>query len=71
MHFIVMDLIGKFKLSPITHQHILSLIDMINYSWCIPLYTKESDKVVHTYLSNINAKFGGSNKIQNSVRQWN
>ena len=34
-----------------------------NYTWCIPLFTKDVDKVVHAYLVNMYSKFGGSHKI--------
>ena len=41
IHFIVMDLIGKFKPSPKGHQYALTVIDMLtNYTWCILLFTK-------------------------------
>ena len=60
MHFLVMDLIGKFKPSPQWDQYILIVIDMLNnYTWCITLFTKEADKVVHAYLVNEYSTFGG------------
>ena len=43
-HFIVMDLIGTFEPSPQGHQYTLTVIDVLtNYTWCIPLFTKEAD----------------------------
>ena len=48
MHFIAMDLIGKFKLLPQGHQYALAVIDMLmNYTWCI--LPKEADNMVHYY----------------------
>ena len=42
MHLIVIKLIGKFKLSPQGYQYALTVIDMMmNYKWCIPLFTKK------------------------------
>ena len=64
MYFIVMDLIGKFRLLPQSHQCALTTIDMLmNYTWYVSLYTKEPDEVVCTYLVNIYSKFGGAHKI--------
>ena len=54
MHFIVMDVIGKFK--PLPQGHQFALIEMAiltNYTCFIPLLTKEADEVVHTYLVSI------------------
>ena len=43
MHFMAMDLMGKFKLLPQGHQFALTAIDMLtNYTWCILLFTKKS-----------------------------
>ena len=36
---------------------------LTNYTWCIPLFTKEADKVVHAYLVNVYSKFGGQHKV--------
>ena len=45
MLFIMMDLIGRFKLLPEGHQCALTVIDMLtNYTQCIVLFTKETDK---------------------------
>ena len=64
MHFPAMALIGMFKLSSQEHQYVLIYIDMLmNYTWCIWLFTKEADKVVHAYLVNVYSKFGGLYKI--------
>ena len=69
MHFIAMDLIGKFKPLPQGHQYALVLIDVLaNYTWCIALYTKEADKEAHVYLVNIYSKFGGLHKILSDNR---
>ena len=68
MHFIAMDLKGKFKLSPQGHQYNCTVIGMLtNYTWCVLLYTKEAYKVVHAYLVNIYSKHGRFH----FVRQWN
>ena len=54
MHFIAMDLIGKFKPSSQGHQYALTVNDMLtNYTWCMLLFTEEADKVVHAYLVNV------------------
>ena len=64
MHFIAMCPIDTFKLSLQRHQYTLTATDMfINYAWCILLFTKEADKVLHAYLVNVYSKFGGSHKI--------
>ena len=64
MHFIMMDLIVKFKLSPQGYQYVFTVIDMlVSYAWYIPLYVKGTDEVVHLYLVNIYSEFGGSHKI--------
>ena len=35
VHFIVIDLMRKFKLSSQGHQYVLTVIDMLmNYTWC-------------------------------------
>ena len=49
MHFIVMNVIGKFKQSFQGHQYALTIIDILmNYTWCTPLHTKGAVEVVHT-----------------------
>ena len=64
MHFIVMDLVGKFKPSYEGHQYALTVINMLaNYKWCILLFTKEAKELVHTYLVNVYSKSGGPHKI--------
>ena len=64
MHYIVIHLIGKFKLSPEGHQYALTVIYMLtNYTWCILLFTKEADEAVHAVLVNVYFKFGRSLKI--------
>ena len=56
MHF-MMDLIGKFILSPQGHQYASTVIDMLtNYTWCRLLLTKEANEVVHAYLVNMYSK---------------
>ena len=58
MHFIVMDLIGKFKPSAYGYQYALTVIDMLmNCTRYILLLTKEADKVVHAYLVKVYSKF--------------
>ena len=42
----------------------LTVIDMLtNFVWCIPLQTKTADEVIHAYLKNVYAQYGGSQKI--------
>ena len=49
MCFIVVDIIGTFKLLPLGHQYTLTVLDMLmNYTSYLLLYTKEADEVVHT-----------------------
>ena len=36
---------------------------LANYAWYITLFTKEVDKVVHTYLVYMYSEFGGSHKV--------
>ena len=65
MHFIVMDLIGKFKPLPHWHWYSLTVIDiLINYTGCILVFMKEADKVVHAFFVNVYSKFG-----ENFIRQ--
>ena len=64
MHFIVMDLVGMFKPLPQGHEYTLTVIDVLmNDTWCIPLFTKETDEVVHAYLACILS-------LMDFVRQW-
>ena len=64
MCIIMMNLIEKFKSSPQGHQYALTVIDMLmNCSWCIALYTEETDVVVHAYLVHIYSMFSWSQKI--------
>ena len=64
MHFIAMDLIGKFKPSSQDHQYALTAIDMLkNYTMCMLLHTTDCNEVVHAYLVNIYLKFGISHDI--------
>ena len=64
MHFSIMDLISTFKSLPQRHQYALTVIDMLNNcTWCILLYTKEADKVMHAYLFQVYSKFGRSHKM--------
>ena len=59
-----MDFIGKFKPSPKGHHYALTVIDILmNYTWCMVLFTKRADDVAHAYLVNVYSKFGGSCKI--------
>ena len=58
VHFIVMNMIGTFKLSLQGHQYALMVMDMLIYIQYIPLYTKEADQVVHACLVNVYSKFG-------------
>ena len=36
---------------------------LTNYTWCIPILTKEAYKEVHAYVANIYSMFGGSHKL--------
>ena len=64
MHFIAIDLIGTFKPSPQGHQYVLTVINMItNCTWCMLLFTKETNEVVHAYLVHMYSKFCGSHEI--------
>ena len=36
---------------------------LVSYTWCILLYTREADEVVHVYLDHIYSKLGDSHKI--------
>ena len=54
MHPTAMALIGKFKLSPKGHQYALTVTDILtNYTWCILLFMKGADEVMHTYSVNV------------------
>ena len=64
MHFIVVDLIGKFKLLFQGHCHALIITDILpNYAGCIPLYTIETDQIVHAYLINVYLNLCGLHKL--------
>ena len=64
MDFIVMGLIGKFKLMTQGDLYAFTVMDMLTkYTWYIALCTKEVDVMVHTYLVNIYSKFCRSHKI--------
>ena len=64
MHFLEIDLIGMFKPLPQGHQYALTVIDMFtNYTWCILLFVKEADEVVHTYIVNMYSKLIGLHKF--------
>ena len=64
MHFIVMDLMGKYKVSPQAHQYGLTVTNTLtNYTWCMLLFSKVADKVMHTYFVHMYSKFGGLHKI--------
>ena len=56
MPFIVMNLKGKFKLSPQRHQYVITAIDIL-------LHTKEANEAAYVYLGNIYLKPGGSHTI--------
>ena len=46
------------------HQYALTVIDMLtNYTWCVPLCTKETDEMMYACLVNVQSMFGGSHKI--------
>ena len=65
MHFISMDLIGKFH--PPTsrkHRYALTVICMLTgYVFCVPLKTKAAEEVIQAYIDNVYSKFGGSLKM--------
>ena len=64
MHFIVMDVIGKFKLLLQGQQSALTVLDMLmNDTWFIPLCGKEGDDMVHAYMANVYFKFCQSHQI--------
>ena len=64
IYFIAMDFIGNFKVTAQGHQYALTVIDVLtNYACCLPLFTKEADKVMHAYLVNMYSMFGGLHKI--------
>ena len=61
IHFIVMDLIGTFKLSYQGHKNVLTAVDVLtNYTWSTPLFTNEAAEVVHVYLVHMYSKSVGS-----------
>ena len=64
MHFTTMDLIGTFEVSPQGHQYALTVIDMLmNSTWCMLLFTKEANEVLHAYLVSVYSTFSGSHMI--------
>ena len=65
MEFISMDLIGEFyPPSKSGHKYALTVICMLTgYVFCIPLKSKQANKVLQAYIDNVYAKFGGSLKI--------
>ena len=63
MHFTAMDLVGKFKSLLQGYQYVLTVMDILtNYTWCIPLHTKEADVDLCTYVVKVYLTFGGSLK---------
>ena len=65
MEFISMDLIGEFyPPSKLGYKYALTVICMLTrYVFCIPLKSKQANKVLQAYIDNVYAKFGGSLKI--------
>ena len=64
MQFISMDLIGPFDPSSNWHHYDLTVICMLTgYTFCIPLKTRNTSKVVQAYIDKVYAKFGESMKI--------
>ena len=64
MHFLAMDLIGRFPTSSKGNCYALTVIDLLtNFVWCIPIETKTADEVVSAYLKHVFAEYGGSMKI--------
>ena len=64
VHFIVMDLVDRFKPIPQGHQYALKVIDMLkDCTWYIQLLTKEVVDVMHTHIVNISSVLGGSCEI--------
>ena len=62
--FIAMDLISEHKLLPQGHQYAFAVTSMlINYTWCILLFTKEVDKMVYAYLVHMYSRFCGPHTI--------
>ena len=59
MEFISMDLIGEFyPLSKSGHKYALTVICMLTgYVFCIPLKSKQANKVLQAYIDNVYAKF--------------
>ena len=60
-----MDLIGEFHPpSKRGNKYALKVICMLTgYVFCIPLRTKTASEVIHAYINNVYAQFGGSHKI--------
>ena len=65
MEFISMDLIGEFyPPSKSGHKYALTVICMLTgYVFCVPLKSKQANKVLQAYIDNVYAKFGGPLKI--------
>ena len=65
MEFISMDLIGElYPPSKAGHKYALTVICMLTgYVFCIPLEMKQANEVLHAYIDNVYAKFGGLLKI--------
>ena len=65
MEFISMDLIGEFyPPSKLGYKYALTVICMLTgYVFCIPLKSKQANKVLQAYIDNVYAKFGGLLKI--------
>ena len=64
LQFISMCLIGPFDPSSSGYQYALMVICMsTGYTFCVPLKTKTTSKVVQAYIDEAYAKFGGSVKI--------
>ena len=64
MHFIMMDLISKFKSLLQEHQYALTVADMLShYTWRILICTKGAEEVVYIYLVHIYFEFGSLHKI--------
>ena len=65
MEFISMDLIGEFyPPSKSVHKYALTVICMLTgYVFCVPLKSKQANKVFQAYIDNVYAKFSGSLKI--------
>ena len=66
-----MGLKYKSKPSPQRHQYALTVCDMLmNYIWCIPLFTKEADEAVHDYLVNGYSELDGCKILSNNDTEF-